>query len=87
LRERTVTTEIMSTSYGYSDFSEGDRVYVSGMCYSDTDVIWTIEGYYRESSIFFLLGFFVLIFFLVSGREGLGSILGLAVSFGIIYFL
>ncbi len=82
----TVTTEIMSTSYGYSDFSEGDRVYVSGMCYSDTDVIWTIEGYYRESSIFFLLGFFVLIVFLVSGREGLGSILGLAVSFGIIYF-
>lgn len=82
----TVKTEAMSTSYGYSDFSVGDSVYVSGMCYSDTDVIWTIQGYYREPSIFFLLGFFVLIVFLVSGKEGLGSILGLVVSFAIIYF-
>ena len=82
-----VEIQPMSTAYGYSKYSEGDKVYISGICGAENEILWGIESYSRESSIFFLLGIFVLIVFLVSGRKGLGSILGLVLSFFVIYFL
>jgi len=87
LKGESINIQPMSTAFGYSKYSIGDKVYISGICGLNNETIWGIENYSRESSIFFLLLVFVLIVFLVSGIKGLGSILGLGMSFFVIYFM
>jgi len=85
LRGEKIDIQPMATAFGHSKYSIGDKVYISGICGLGDEIIWGIENYSRESSIFFLLLAFVLIVFLVSGVKGLGSILGLVMSFFVIY--
>ena len=82
-----ISTTPISTAFGYSRYSIGDKVYVSSICGPDEKLIWGIEGYSRESAIFWLLGIFVGIVLFVSGRKGAGSLLGLISSFVILYFV
>ena len=87
LKGENIDIQPMSTAFGHSKYSIGDKVYISGICGLEDEIIWGIENYSRESSIFFLLAVFVLVVFLVSGVKGLGSILGLIMSFFVIYFV
>lgn len=86
-KDELIKTTPISTAFGYSRYSVDDKVYVSGICGAENEFVWGIEGYSREGSIFFLLGFFILVVFLVSGKKGLGSLLGLFSSFMVIYFI
>jgi len=87
LKGEKIDIQPMSTAFGYSKYSIGDKVYISGICGLNDEIIWGIENYSRESSIICLLLVFVLIVFLVSGVKGLGSVLGLVMSFFVIYFV
>jgi uncharacterized membrane protein len=83
----SITVNSVPTAFGYSTYDIGDKVYITGICGAGNEVIWGIAAHSRESSIFLIIAFFVLIVFLVSGKKGLGSVLGLLVSFLIIYLV
>lgn len=66
-------------------FKEGKSVYLSLTSSEDFENQWNVESYAREGDLLIVFGVFVLLIFLVTGFKGIKAIIGLLLSFVILY--
>lgn len=66
-------------------FREGSTVYLSLTSSEDFDDQWNVESYSREGMLLMVFAVFVLLIFFVTGFKGFKSIVGLILSFVVIY--
>jgi uncharacterized membrane protein len=73
----------------YSDekelFKLKSKVYVTESEDLDGNVEWQIDGYSREFGLFLLISVFIVISFLINGKQGFGATLGLLSTVVILY--
>ncbi|MDX9739522.1 MAG: YibE/F family protein [Candidatus Dojkabacteria bacterium] len=84
-REESVRTIPSMADGNESKFVVGDRVYVA---YSTNDFeseSWSITGFVREGSILTILIIFSIVAVLVGRRQGLGSLISLAITVFLLY--
>ena len=87
IKELNENVETMTSVLEKTDkpFKVGDSVYLTTMEDLDGQMIWSITGYARGSSILIISIVFILLTLLIGGRKSLGSIISLIASFFIIY--
>jgi len=88
LLEEDTVVESMPTWINNEDdiFREESKVYVSYMEGLDGEGVWMIESYSREGGLLFLLGLFIVLIFIITGKRGLMASVGLLLSFLVLYF-
>ncbi len=84
LEEEVETISSMSET-GESKFKIGDKVYIASASNDIEGEVWSISGFIREGSIFMIFAIFALIAILVAGKQGIASLLSLAITIGLIY--
>lgn len=70
---------------GGSKFKIGDKVYIASSGESVEDQVWVIAGFVRESTMFLILGIFVITSILIGGKQGFRSLLSLGITSTLIF--
>ena len=78
------TTPLLSETEN-PKFKGGDRVYITSVTDEFGNQAWSITGYVRGNSMLLLLIIFAVIAILVGRRQGLGSLVSLALTLLILY--
>ena len=85
-QEIILTTEALPLLSGQK-YRPGDWLLLETVAAEKDKPQWQIFDYYRRPFLLTLFLFFVILVILVARRRGLGSLLALIVSFGVIFFL
>lgn len=83
----SVETLISAVNSEADFFKKGKIVYLSLYSSEELGDQWNIESYSREGQLLFLLLIFVVLILLVTGFRGIKAVLGLVLSFIVIYFV
>lgn len=83
--ERIVSTDKMAVEKGTFLLEKGDKIFVEESESVEGGDVWYVTGIVRDTGLIILLGSFLLITFLVAGKQGLGALAGLFVSIFLIY--
>jgi uncharacterized membrane protein len=83
--EKTVETMTSVLEKADKPFKIGDSVYLTTMEDLDGQMIWSITGYARGTSILVISIVFIILTLVIGGKKSLGSIISLIASFFIIY--
>ena len=82
--EETVEA-ISSSSYLYGAHCKEGMKVVAILSESQGELVASVYGYHREPMLYLIIGLFLLTIWLIGGRQGLYSILGLAFTFVCIF--
>lgn len=83
LSEERTTIPTLSDN-GRPKFIKGDKVYISHMSDMGNE-LWSITGYNRTSSIIILISIFSFLAIVIGRRQGIGSLISLALTVVILY--
>lgn len=83
--EKEVRTIPILSENGESRFLVGDSVYISYLTDGYDYESWSITGFVREGSILFIVIIFSIVAIVIGQRQGLGSLISLAISVLLLY--
>jgi len=67
------------------DFKKGERVILNELIDQNNETIYILQGHERYTGIYLLLVIFIIAVLLINSWQGAGSIIGLAISFLVIF--
>ena len=83
LGEEKTTIPILSED-GQPKFTNGDKVYITQMSDMESE-LWSITGFNRNTPIIVLISLFCFLAILIGKKQGLGSLISLALTVVILY--
>jgi len=83
--EVVVVEQGMRPTVGQGPYKAGDRVYLTKSQDADGHTVYNIVGYARSDKLLWMFLIFVALVVLIARRSGVGALLGMVLSFAIIF--